>query len=408
MIRNSNAVSSLVFISTVSMAILTTIAAIFPAFFLVNFGGRDNPLGVDPFEPGLWGLPIIFTNAIFFTIIFLYNKNKIPNSILKTIKKFFDFEISRNTAFFIMIILIGTYIIFSVPELFDDKFYQDYSERVKRWLENFDPYEIGEGGITTHVHVMMGVFSIQIFDNVKVIPFLASISLIIVTYFLTKELSGKRFSGIIASSILLQSVVFLVYDTSISYPNFWILFYLLSLLLILKLWYLSPISWLLGFLTKILTGAFIPFTFFFVYRADISRRRKIQVLSSYAIILIAGIISLYILEIPLFSFGPESEFDSHDFLGSLSSIAYSLRFDGFVLLFLIPLIVSLFWRAKKGNLQADSINFLILGIILITALVPSFGLAINVPYILIPLIVFFAIGFGMVISSKKHIIIQSD
>jgi len=398
-IRKAGIVSWLVFIFTITMVVLTTFAAVFPAFYVRNFGGRDDPFGINSFEFGIWGLPIIITNVIIFGSWFFYQRNKLPSYVIKPIKSFFSFEVSPSLAFLIMTVLIGTYVVLSVGELIDGKFQPDYYERVQRWLETFDIYQIGEWGIGAHLQVLLGVMSIQIFDNVETIPFLSSISLIILTYFTAKELSGKRFSGIIASAILLQSGVFLIYDTSIAYPNFWIMFYLLSLLLIYKWWYISPISWVLGTLTKILTVPFLPLTIFFVYRSPISTRRKILCLIFYAIITVLGIIIVTIMEIPVFR-SWVFEFDLHDFLGGISSIPYSLRFDGLVLIFLIPLIVALFFRSKNGNLQADSVNFLILGILFLTAIVPSVGLSINVPYRLVPLIVFFAIGVGVVLSSK--------
>ena len=207
------------------------ISAIFPNLFLVSFGGIDEHLNIDSFELGIWAYPILLTNSIILVLAILYFKKKLPTILINFFKFIRDFEVSKQITFFIIIILLGFYIVFSVGELFDGQFQPDYYERVKDWIDNYSFTKIDtEGynapGIGGYLHIMLGVISIQIFDNVQVIPFLASVSLLVLTYFITFEITKKRFAGIIAFVILLQSGVFLHYDTGITYPNFWILLYL--------------------------------------------------------------------------------------------------------------------------------------------------------------------------------------
>jgi len=290
-----------------------------------------------------------------------------------------------------------------VGELFDGKFQPDYYERVKNWIENFsftkiDNDNFNSPGLGGYLHVMFGVISIQIFDNVQVIPFLASIALLVLTYFIIFEITKKRFAGIVAFVILLQSGVFLHYDNGITYPNFWILFYLLSLYLIYKKWPTSPVSFVVSILTKIMTVAFLPMTLFFIYRASISKQNKIRLVILYGIIFGLGIMFLFFAGSSIFD--GDREFDSHDFWGGFNAIHTSLRFDPLVLLFLLPLIVGLFFVSRSGFIEADSIIFLILGMILSAIFIPAFGGAINVPYRFVPLIVFFAMGVGILLSKR--------
>ena len=72
-----------------------------------------------------------------------------------------------------------------------------------------------------------------------------------------------------------------------------------------------------------------------------------------------------------------------------------------VLLFMLPLIVGLFFVSGNGFKEADSITFLILGMILSAIFIPALGGAINVPYRFVPLIVFFAMGVGVLLSKKS-------
>jgi len=399
----------IVFLLTVAITILHLVSAIFPNLFLKSFGGFEDNVGINPFEIGIWTFPLLITNFIIFGLAILYLKKRLPDQITSSIKFIFNFEVSPKVTFFVITILIGIYIVFSVGELFDGLFQADYYTNVSKWLENFSFIKIGTEGDTppsigSYLHTMLGYISIQVFGNVKVIPFIASISLLILTYFITFEITKKRFAGIVAFVILLQSGIFLHYDTSVSYPNFWILFYLLSLYLILKKWALSPISYLAGTLSKAMTAAFLPMTLFFIYRANISKQKKVKCVISYGVIAILGIVFLSVMDASLEDVGYDvatgSKFSTHDFWGGFTAFSYAFRFDGLVLLFLLPLTFGLFHASRRGIVHADSIMFLILGILLSAPFIQGLSDFVITPYRFIPLIIFFAMGVGVLLSRK--------
>ncbi len=395
----SNLVTLSVFLITLVFVIITLTSTVFPNILLTSFGGVEDHSNINPTEIGIWAYPLLITNFIIFGLAILHFKKRLPSQLIRPIQFVFNFEVSPKIAFFVIVILIGLYIVFSVGELFDGQFQADYNERAKNWIETFSFTEFKTEGLNapgwgSYLHIILGVVSEKVFDNVKVIPFLASISLLVLTYFITVEITKKRFAGIVAFVILLSSGVFLHYDTGITYPNFWILLYLFSLYLIYKKWPASPVSFVLSILTKIMTVAFLPMTLFFIYRASIPKQNKIRLLILYGII--AGL-GLYYFE--SFSVGG-NEFDSHDFWGGFNAIHQSLRFDPLVLLFILPLIVGLFFKSRHGFIEADSITFLILGMILSALFIPALGGAINAPYRFIPLIVFFAMGVGVLLSKK--------
>ncbi len=403
----SNLVTWTVFLITLVLVIITLTSAIFPNLLLTSFGGNENYANIDPFEMGIWTFSLLVTNLIIFGLAILYWKKRLPSKLTSLFKFIFNFEVSAKISFFVIVILIGLYIIFSVGELFDGKFQADYNERVKNWIENFsftkiDNDNFNSPGIGAYLHAMLGFISTQIFDNVKVIPFLASISLLVLTYFITYEITKKRFAGIVAFVIVLQSGVFLHYDTGITYPNFWILLYLFSLYLIYKKWPVSPISFVLSIFTKMMTAAFLPMTLFFIYRSSISKQNKIRLVIFYGIIFGLGILFLHASSssIGTSSSGYDQNFDSHDFWGGFNAIHSSLRFDPLVLLFMLPLIVGLFFKSRHGFRESDSITFLILGMILSALLIPAFGTIGTTPYRLVPLVVFFAMGVGVLLSKK--------
>ena len=239
----------------------------------------------------------------------------------------------------------------------------------------------------------------KVFASYKTIPFISDVALLVLTYLFTVEIAKKRFAGIVAMVIVLQSTVFLVYQTYVSYPTFWILFYLLSLYLIYKKWPLSPISYVVAVFTKILTAVFIPMTLFFIYRANMPRKKKIYVAIAYGVILLIGAAYLVSTHSTL---QQTAQFSSHKFWDGFTAVYVSFRYDGLILLFMLPLIVGLFIASRKGFLQADSILFLIMGILISAPLIESISDVINTPYRFVSLIVFFAIGVGVLLSKKNH------
>jgi len=396
-IQRKGLVRWIVFLTTLMVVLISLTSAIFPALLLRTFGGFEDVVGINPFEIGEWAYPLLVTNLVLLCIGILYLKNRLGQLPIKSIKFIFNFEVSNRVAFLVMVILIGFYISFSVGELFDGKFQADFKVHFEDWLEIYSVTEFNVTPIGYHLQFFLETISMQVFENYKVIPFIASIALLVLTYIVTVEISKKRFAGIVSMVIVLLSNVFLMYDTSVTYPNFWILFYLLSLYLILKKWPLSPISYVASALSKPLTVAFLPMTLFFVYRTNISKKKKIHIVISYGVIVALGIIFLTITDTSLVG---GSIFNIHDFWSGFTAFYISLRFDGIVLVFILPLIVGLFIASRRGIRHADSIMFLIMGILLSGPLVQGFSDVINVPYRFIPLIVFFAIGTGILLSRK--------
>jgi len=397
-LQRKDLVSWIIFVPTLIILLFSLIPAIFPAFLLTTFGGFENFVGINPFEIGIFAYPLLITSLVVLGIGVLYLKNRLWRPITKSIRFIFNFEVSKRVAFYVVVILIGLYITFSIGELFNGMFQADYQEHFLAWLEIYSVTDFDTTPMDYHVQFFLETTSMQIFENYKVIPFIASIALLVLTYLFTVEISNKRFAGIVAMVIVLQSNVFLMYDTSVSYPNFWILFYLLSLYLILKKpWPLSPISYVASVLSKPLTAPFLPMTLFFVYRTNLSRKKKIHILISYGIIVALGLTFLVINGDEPFNLG---EFENHDFWAGFSANYNAFRFDGLVLIFLLPLTVGLFIASRRGIMHADSIMFLILAMLLAAPFVEAFSNVISVPYRSIPLIVFFAIGTGLLLSKN--------
>jgi len=402
-LHRTSFVTWIVFLATLVAVLLSLTSAAFPALLLRSFGGLKDSAGIDTFELGIWAYPLLITNLVLLGLVFLYAKNILPQPITKSIKFLFNFEVSSKVTFFVITILIGIYISLSVSELFDGKFMPDFYVHYKDWLEIYDVTEFNVWPIGYHLMLFLNNTSLQVFENYKVIPFISSIALLVLTYFVTVEMSKKRFAGIISMLIVLQSEVFLIYDTSTAYPTFWILFYLLSLYLIFKKWPLSPISFLAGAISKPMTSAFLPMTLFFIYRANIPKQAKVKSIIFYVVLAILGIILLSFMGTSIFDIHAAAkvgDFSVHDFWGGFTAFSSSLRFDGLIVLFLLPLTLGLFHASRRGILHADSVMFLILGMLLSAPLIDAFSNFINEPYRVFPVVIFFAMGTGILLSKK--------
>ena len=131
----------------------------------------------------------------------------------------------------------------------------------------------------------------EIFQNIKILPFLASILVILFTYLLTVQITEKRFAGIISILVLIQSHTFLRFDTVAVYENFWVLFYLLSIYVVKKQWFLSPIFYILSFFTKAFVAPYFIMTLLFAAQTSLSTKKKVLLLISYVVIVgISGLV----------------------------------------------------------------------------------------------------------------------
>jgi len=402
--QNSNVISWIVFLFTISIVLLSLVSVVFPA--AIGTSGTIKIPGIeierpDPFELGVWAVPLIVVDAIVFGLLILYFKKRLPKRLSNGFSFLFNFEISKKVSIIVVTIIIIGYIAATAGELGVEEDWEDYKlvkERAQTWTLESIPTST-----EPHVRYFLITTSMQLFGNYKVIPFIASIALLITTFLITNQITKKRFAGIIALIILLQSNLFLTYDTSVTYDNFWILFYLLSLYLIFKVWPLSPVSYLLALPSKALTLLFLPMSLFFIFRSNINRKRKIIIsIAMITIILIlVSVVSFLGVSFGL-AVGKQTEFDSNDFWIGFTSMSPQLRFDGIVLVFLLPLVVGLFLSSRRGILQADSVMVLIFSMLLIPAILAGFSDQTNQPYRFVPLIVFFAIGVGTILSKVSE------
>ena len=401
----TNPLSLAIFVITLGVVIINVISLLWPAL-IVNLTIDSESL-VDPFEPGEWAIPFLISNVAIFYFWYLYSKNSLPRVITNSIKFIVKFEVSRKVAAIVIAILLGGYIIFTIEELGHDELDQFKDWAAVELALKEDPFG-GDRRATLDVLYVKNFLlraSQVIFQNYKVIPFIASISLLVLTYFFTLEITKKRFAGIVSMIILLQSFTFLEYDTSATYPSFWILFFVLSLYIIYKKGYFSSIPYFLSIACKPITALFFPILLFLLYNSKLPRKKKIYITITYAIgiIIIGGVFEYVYPTLDIFDPFEKYvtfDFDNANFWAGFATWPFQLRFNGLFLLFICPVIVGLFVKSRMGVTQADSILVLILGTILYLPFFLTFTNLYGQPYRELPLIIFFAVGVGTLLSKK--------
>jgi len=394
-----NIIPWIVFIFSIGIVLISFITVIFPALIVASdtvIIPEVKSITPNPFETGVWSVGVVSSSVIIFSLLVLHYKKKIP-ILSKLFGKIFSFEISNKVSLIIMIVILIIYISITAGELAVQENFEDYAgvkKRLDTWSidtsTNFEP----------HVRYFLLSSSMVLFESYKVIPFLASIALLITTYLITTKITQKRFAGIVSTIIVLQSSVFLTYDTTVSYTNFWVLFYLISLYLAYKFWPLTPVSICLSIASKAITFMFLPMSIYFILRSDITRKKKLIILGITTGIILAGVIAATQMNVAAGT-GELSSFDVKDFQMGFTSFAYQLRLDGLVMLFTIPLMVGLFIVSRNGIKHGESMMVFISGILLISPILTGFTPQTNQPYRFLPLIVFFAMGVGVLLSKKE-------
>ena len=402
-LENSQGVSYLVFFCTLVVVLLTITPVIFPALFSSLFGMFTENL--NPFELGYQAIFLIVSNVVIFSFGIAYYKKKIPSSVHDVFERLRSFEISKKVAIISLAIILGIYIGLSTPELFlnEAKDWSDYHAVLLPALEIW-PFGQAEDIYVQeqndrYVRMFLLDVSLDIFQNIKLLPFVASILVVVFTYLITAQFCQKRFAGIIAVIVLLQSYTFLKFDTVAVYENFWVLFFLISLYAIQKKWFLSPVFYILAFYTKAYVAPFFLMTLFTTYRSQISRKTKIAILVSYIVIVSIAIAIVFLGDTV---YPSVIDINSSKFMLGFQVIVAQLRFDVFFIMMILPVTVGLMLLSKNKLKHADSILILIFGTLIASPTLITFTYHYEIlPYRFIPLLVFFSIGIGMFFAKKN-------
>ena len=376
------------------------ISVVFPGLIISIV---DTNLFGETFEIGAMGMPFLIVNVVIFSLIVLGIKQRLPNAFTDVIQKILSFDISKRNSFVILIIILLIYVVVTVNELsiYELNQYGDFlvlEKAVKIWPEQESENKYLAEQLDRHVRMGLLVASEEVFNNIKIIPYLASIFLLITTYFLTVKLSEKNFTGLIAVILILQSSTFYVYDTIAVYENFWVLFYVFSIYLIFKKPKFSSVFFILSIFSKAIFVLWLPISILVTLLSDIPKNKKIFVIITHVLVII---ISVIIFQYSDAVYGNVVDIEVSEFWIGFTTLASNLRFDIVLLLLLLPVSVGLFIKARMGSKNSISLLVLISGTILVTPVLEMITDYYFVyPYRYVPLVVFFAIGLSTLFSKK--------
>ena len=382
------------------VVLLSSVSIVFPGLIISIV---DVNLFGEAFEIGTMGIPFIIINIIVFSLIFLHLKKRLPEIFTIISEKIFSFDLSKRNSFVILGIILTIYIATSANELSINEVeqYGDYlvlERAINVWPEQEAENKYLAEQLDRHVRMALLVASEEVFHNIKVIPYLASIFLLITTYFLTVKLSDRNFTGLVAVILILQSSTFYIYDTIAVYENFWVLFYVFSIYLIFKKPKFSSIFFILSIFSKAIFVLWLPISILVTLLSDIPKNKKIFVITTHIVVII---ISLIIFQYSDAVYGNVIDIEVSEFWIGFTTLASNLRFDIVLLLLLLPVSAGLFLKARNGSKNSISLIVLISGTILVTPILEMIKDYYFVyPYRYVPLVVFFAIGLSTLFSKK--------
>ena len=266
--------SKIIFLFSLTVVLISLISVVFPALISSTISTNQlEKMGIDiieqdPYQTGpLAGLLIISNVIIFAGYIF---RKKIPK-----ISNIFSFDIPHKISIIIVLVVIIGYGFLSFSEVNTNDEFDDWQEVLER-LETGSA-KINISLVEPFLRYFLLESSMDIFGDYKTIPLLFSMALLGVTYLFTTSLTKNRFAGIVSMVIVLQSNLFLTFDTSSTYTNFWILFYLISLYAVAKVWFTNPVLYVSSIFCKSLTALFAPMSIFFILNSEIKKYPKTRI-----------------------------------------------------------------------------------------------------------------------------------
>lgn len=353
-----------------------------------------------PFSLSYLSLAIVTTNIGIFFIWFLHTRQKSSVVITRFLKNILAFDLRQTSSYIVLACITVVYIGFTLPEIYEEEYDLGDYDDVKRNVENW-PNESGILASTFFptVNFLLLKISLSIFGNIRILPFLSSIILIILTYELTCEITKKKFPGILATVVLLQSNTFLTFDTTATYATFWIVFYLSSVFLIIKTRRsFALFAYMFSFFAKPLTIVFMPMNIYKIIESKSNQRGKVLVILPYVVI---ATITTFAISLGIVKDVDFTGFQFGEFFGTLYYFKWQYP-ETYFYVAIIPLIVGLYVIHKKGSPHAISIMIMIFLIMASQMLLVAITSVANSNYRLVILSVFVAIATGVLLDKRER------
>lgn len=313
-------------------------------------------------------------------------------------------DVTEKSTVLILVAILFFYIAFSFNELFVDECTGlgdcfDYDRRMGRiavWDINWFKEDFRH-----FVHLALLVFSIELFGNAKVLVLISSAILLLLTYLVTFNLTGKRIAGITALLVVLSSSIFRIYDTSVTYPSFWATLFVFSMYVwTTRFWASSTVSYLTTIPAKAVTVFFFPAFIGFVLLSDCqTKKTKVKLLAIFLVLIGSGLIFVFVIDNKLpFPFFTLEYFTPMNFISGFVSWMWK-GFAGdqitLLLLFASGFIV---FSNRKVIRNSKPVLAMLAGLVLTSPFLISLTTYDVWPYRELPLVIVIGILTGMLVG----------
>lgn len=151
-------------------------------------------------------------------------------------------------------IILAAYAVNLVPEMDKQDQYPDYFRNILPLKMQCD-YEFDTRGFLKY---WANCFSYQYIGHDKIIPIISSVAVVYLTYVLANTITNNRMIGLIAMGAMTVNPLLTKFDSSPTYDQLWVAFFLLSIFLLYKKPVIGFLSYPLSIISKILSAAYLP------------------------------------------------------------------------------------------------------------------------------------------------------
>lgn len=298
--------------------------------------------------------------------------------------------------------ILASYSISIIKELDDIEQYPDYYANIISLKMKCD-YSVNHTTDALQrgfLKYWMNCFSYQYVGNDRVIPVIASIIIVYLTYIIANLITKDRIIGLISMGATSINPLLTKFDSSPTYDQVWVAFFMLSIVLLYKKPIIGILAYPVSIMFKILAAGYIPGLLFHVYADKTMKNRK------KILIGLGGLSMVGILGVVYFGVGDVIEFHPERIL------------DGFLRIFeniwpVFPAIIGAIvidrFFMPKNKPEGKRIVLIWLAWILITTpliyiLTPNqmqFG------YRFVPFVVFLSVYIGIVMTQLGNFITET-
>ena len=313
---------------------------------------------------------------------------------------------TKHTAHLMLFVIVASFIAVESPELKEFEAFPDFFDHVLPYLDSCEldemPTRNSSAGFEDSLIDMKPTrsplkwwtlcLSDKLFENPRVIPFIYSIILIPITYSFATHLTQRKTVGIITVLVLVTSGTFTTFDTTSTYEQSWVVFLLLSLIMVMRGNALGMIVFfVLSVLSKPIALIYVPVIFAFIYH----QHEKFLAIAFGLLITVMIIIGL---TSSVDQIGGGFEFNLDELLHGFYNWWFYLNASMLVAMTL-PLVL---WRLIVMRKKLPEVKPIIIGILVIIISVPlidGFTNQLNHAYRFVPMIIFVGVGIAMILTN---------